>query len=135
MFTSSWLDVEKPSKSRKAGFSLEDYNELEDIYQWLDDVVSTYEMATVFSIGQTYEFREIKAVKITKDDNNPAFFIEANIHAREWISSATAVWLINEFLTTEDPEVREIVDSITWYIVPVANPDGNHSVMCMSCTR
>jgi murein tripeptide amidase MpaA len=58
------------------------------------------------------------------NQDNPAIFIEANIHAREWISSATAVWIINEILTTTDLEVKEVIDNITWYILPVTNPDG-----------
>lgn len=56
--------------------------------------------------------------------NNRAVFIEANIHAREWISSATASFVLNEFLRSTDPEVQEIASSVDWYIIIVANPDG-----------
>lgn len=69
---------------------------------------------------------------------NPAIFIEANIHAREWISSAAATWIINELLSSDDPTTREIANTIDWYILPVANPDGfifsHESVsLCKSC--
>lgn len=40
------------------------------------------------------------------------------------IFSATAIWMINEILTTSDTTIRSIVDSVTWYIVPVVNVDG-----------
>lgn len=59
-----------------------------------------------------------------KLQGNPAIFIEANFHAREWVSSATATWIINELITSTDPEVRAMANTVDWYIVPVANPDG-----------
>lgn len=112
-------------KNRKDGFALDRYNELEEIYQFVDDIqLENPETATVITIGESFEGRPLKVVKISTNDNNPAVFIEANIHAREWISSATAVWLINEFLTTTNVTVKEVIDSVTWYILPVTNPDG-----------
>lgn len=56
--------------------------------------------------------------------NNRAIFIEANIHAREWISSATVTWILNQFLHSTDPEIVYLSETVDWYIVPVANPDG-----------
>lgn len=119
------IDAEKPLKSRKfdEGF-FERYNELEEINLFLEEIAETHATASLFSIGFTYEGRSINGMKISTNENNAAIFIEANIHAREWISSATATWVINEILTNTDPEIRQIVDSITWYIIPVANPDG-----------
>lgn len=55
---------------------------------------------------------------------NRAIFVESNIHAREWISSATATWIINELLRSTDPAVLDIARNIDWHIVPMANPDG-----------
>jgi carboxypeptidase A2 len=119
------IDAEKPLKNRKSGFSLEIYNEMEDIYHFLNETQQNYsDKATLITIGESYEGRPLELMKISINENNPAIFIEANIHAREWISSATAVWIINEILTTTDPDVREIIDSVTWYILPVTNPDG-----------
>lgn len=56
--------------------------------------------------------------------NNRAIFIEANIHAREWIASATVTWILNQFLYSTDPEVQDIAENVDWYIIPVTNPDG-----------
>lgn len=50
--------------------------------------------------------------------------IEANIHAREWISSATATYVLNELLYSTDPEIMELAMNIDWHIIPVTNPDG-----------
>lgn len=50
--------------------------------------------------------------------------IEANIHAREWITSATATWLLNELLTSTHPDVQDLAQNIDWVIIPVFNVDG-----------
>lgn len=121
----SWLDTEKPLKQRKAGFSLDQYNQIDDVYQFLDEMAESYpDTASVFTVGESYEGRLIKGMKISTNEKNPAIFLEANIHAREWISSATAVWIINHVLTETDPEFKALIDSVNWYIVPITNPDG-----------
>lgn len=55
---------------------------------------------------------------------NRAIFIEANIHAREWIASATATYVLNQLLRSTDPAVVEMALNIDWYIIPVTNIDG-----------
>lgn len=121
----SAIDAEKPLKARKEGFALDRYNSLAEMYQFLDELVQTYsDRASIFNVGESFEGRMIKGVRIVTNESNPAIFIESNIHAREWISSATAIWIINEILTSTDSSVRSIVDSVNWYIVPVVNVDG-----------
>lgn len=101
------------------------YNSLDEIYQFIDGLAETYpDKVEVFTIGESFEGRPLKVLKILSSDDNPVVFIESNIHAREWITSATTLWMINEFLETIDAQIRETVDSITWYILPVMNPDG-----------
>uniref|UniRef100_A0A182PLQ5 Zinc carboxypeptidase A 1 n=1 Tax=Anopheles epiroticus TaxID=199890 RepID=A0A182PLQ5_9DIPT len=118
------IDQESPKRSRRA-FGWTEYQTLEDIYNWIDEKVNEFpSIMSVETIGQSYEDRDIKAVKISYKEGNPGIFIESNIHAREWITSATVTWLINEFLTSTAPEVRELAENYDWYIVPVANPDG-----------
>jgi carboxypeptidase A len=56
--------------------------------------------------------------------NNRAILIEANIHAREWISGATATYVLNELLRSTNAEIRDLADNVDWYIIPMANPDG-----------
>lgn len=55
---------------------------------------------------------------------NPTIFLESNIHAREWITSATATYLINELLNSTDPEINDLSENFDWVIVPVLNVDG-----------
>lgn len=55
---------------------------------------------------------------------NPTIFIESNIHAREWVTSATSTFILNEFLTSQDEDVRDLAENIDWVFVPVFNVDG-----------
>lgn len=83
----SLINGEKPEKIRKAGFALDRYNSLAEMYEFLDEMVQSYPAkASIFNVGESYEGRMIKGMKIVTSENNPAIFIEANIHAREWIS-------------------------------------------------
>ncbi|XP_017086458.2 zinc carboxypeptidase [Drosophila eugracilis] len=111
--------------SRDGSFGWTKYNTLDEIYAWLDEILASYPTVTErFVLGQSYEGRTIRGIKISYKSNNPGVFIESNIHAREWITSATATWLINEFLTSSDELVRDLAENHDWYIVPVLNVDG-----------
>jgi len=77
-----------------------------------------------FIVGQSYEGRTIRGIKISHKAGNPGIFIESNIHAREWITSASATWFINQLLTSEDADVRSLADNYDWHIIPVFNVDG-----------
>ncbi|XP_052871081.1 zinc carboxypeptidase-like [Anopheles cruzii] len=120
------IDEESPQKSRRA-FDWVNYHTMEDMYIWLNEqVTANPTILSVVSIGQSYEGREMIAVKLSYKTGNPGIFIESNIHAREWITSATVTWILNEFLTSVDPNVRELAENYDWYILPVVNPDGLH---------
>uniref|UniRef100_A0A336MR26 Zinc carboxypeptidase A 1 n=1 Tax=Culicoides sonorensis TaxID=179676 RepID=A0A336MR26_CULSO len=108
-----------------AGFEWTNYYPLEVIYEWLDSLVAQYpNIVTSFNVGKTYEGRDIKGVKVSYKPGNPGLFLESNIHAREWVTSASSTWILNQLLTSNDAEIRDIAENIDWYFVPVANPDG-----------
>lgn len=103
------------------------YHSLDEIYAWLDELAATYPtVVTISSMGNSFENREIKGVIINyKPSENPLIgMIEGTLHAREWISAATVTWIIREFLTSTDPEVRALAENFEWHIFPVVNPDG-----------
>lgn len=97
----------------------------------IDAAVAAHpDIATSFSIGQSYEGREIWAMKISDnvatDEDEPEVFINAQIHARERISGELAMYLI-DLLTSAygtDQRITDIVDSREIWIVPMVNPDG-----------
>ncbi|XP_062551929.1 zinc carboxypeptidase-like [Armigeres subalbatus] len=120
----SAIDNEQSNRAKRAAFGWEDYHTLDEIYAWLDDLDDQYDVLSVETIGHSYEGRELKVIKLSYKEGNPGIFVETNIHAREWITSATVTWILNELLTSESTAVRELAESYDWYIIPVANPDG-----------
>ncbi|CAG2250242.1 carboxypeptidase O-like [Mytilus edulis] len=56
----------------------------------------------------------------------PAILIDGGIHAREWISAAVVLNIINQLQNnpTKDPAIEKLVDMFDWYIIPVLNLDG-----------
>ena len=60
--------------------------------------------------GETYEGREMRVIEITKaGPGKPIAWIEAGIHAREWIASAVATYMINELVNNyeENKDIAE----------------------------
>lgn len=92
MNTLSWFDDERPPRKSKEGFGYDRYNTYEEIMNFLNETHQQFPtMTQIFSIGKSFEGRDLMAIKITKNENNPIIFIDANIHAREWIASATGL--------------------------------------------
>ncbi|XP_030555167.1 zinc carboxypeptidase A 1-like [Drosophila novamexicana] len=102
------------------------YYELDDTYAWLQSLAKQYpQIVTLIEGGKTYQGRSILGVKISKSGTEkPGIFIEAGIHAREWIAPAAATYIINQLLTSDVESVRQLGDNYNWYIFPHANPDG-----------
>ncbi|XP_055587008.1 zinc carboxypeptidase-like [Uranotaenia lowii] len=100
------------------------YFHLKTIYQWLDLLLSKYPFLTNISLGASYESNLIKGIKLSKKEGNTAVFVECGIHAREWIGPAVCTYLLNELLTSNVSEVRNLADNFDWFFFPVVNPDG-----------
>lgn len=121
------IDNENPPRSRFGSnvFDWTRYHDLVEIYAYLDKLAETYpDKVQVVVGGKTHEGREIKGVKLSFKENNPGIFIEGGIHAREWISPAVVTYVLNELLTSQDPQVRKLAEGNDWYVFPVFNPDG-----------
>ncbi|XP_033754889.1 carboxypeptidase B-like [Pecten maximus] len=114
----------------EADFEYNKYHRLTEIESWMKNITDTYsDKASLFEITKSYENRTINGIKIsTKNTPNPrpAFWMEGGIHAREWISPATVVYMTAQMLDTYDSDsaMKEFVDSYDWYILPVFNVDG-----------
>ncbi|CAG5004961.1 unnamed protein product [Parnassius apollo] len=101
------------------------YYDLDSINAWLEDLKDAYSnIVTLITGGQSYESRDIKGIKLSHGSGRRAIFIEGGIHSREWISPATVCYIINELLTSDDPETKAAAIDFDWYIFPVTNPDG-----------
>ena len=107
----------------------DDYNTYADIMQELDELVlrcpSGFTCAT-FSIGNSYEGRDTKGITISGGAGRTAVWLDATIHAREWLGTATHLkitrHLIEDYAT--DAEVQRLLNTYDFHLLPVVNPDG-----------
>lgn len=129
------IDLERvrstDGKSGRADPWFDDYHTFEEILVWLDEQSAICgSLCSTFDIGNSYEGRPLRVLKITGAPNScqqkPSIWIDANIHAREWIAPSTAMFitwgLIHEYAT--DPLIQSFRDTYDFYILTSVNPDG-----------
>jgi hypothetical protein len=84
-----------------------------------------------FSIGRSYQGRELWAVKISDnvnvDENEPEVYFDGGTHAREHMSVEMTLsimhWLVDGYGV--DPTITKLVDNREIWIVFNVNPDGS----------
>ncbi|KAJ8728570.1 hypothetical protein PYW07_006266 [Mythimna separata] len=107
--------------------SYDDYQRLETIYAYMAYIAAEYpKTTTLVTAANTFEGRPIRYMKISttnfKDKTKPVIFIEAGIHAREWLAPPMATWAIMKL--TENVTEPNLLNDFDWILMPVANPDG-----------
>lgn len=80
-------------------------------------------LVSVEEAGTSFEGRSIKTITINNKPGNAVVFLDAGIHAREWIAPATAMYAIQQ-LVEHASENQDVLGNLTWVIMPVVNPDG-----------
>ncbi|CAL8070156.1 unnamed protein product [Orchesella dallaii] len=121
------MNEEKVSTLQNGEITWDSYYRLADIHAWLETQASQHsDIANTFVIGKSTEGRDLLALNISKSGGGtkPVIFLDANIHAREWITSAVATYIINELLNNPDSEIQSWTDDFDWVVLPVLNPDG-----------
>ena len=97
---------------------------------WAGDALGDRMGIDVFSIGESYQGRDIWAAKISDnvhdDESEPEVLIDALHHAREHLTVeqalATLRWLTRDYAT--DGTVRSLVNGREIFIIFALNPDG-----------
>ncbi|CAH8601491.1 unnamed protein product [Schistosoma curassoni] len=97
------------------------YKSFSEIVQYLNQLSQTRPYMTVEDFGYTAEGRPMKGVTISSDSTRPIIWIDAGIHAREWIAPATALSIINKLMR---PSGQTLLKHFQFFIVPLMNPDG-----------
>jgi len=108
-----------------SSFDLKQYNTWAWIDAFLDTCAANHPTKVqLIDIGNTYEGRKMRAVRITTGlTNKPrAVFFNGGIHAREWVSPATVLYMMDKLLT--DPTNEYYLDRLDIYVLPVFNIDG-----------
>ncbi len=116
----------------KVDIAFDTYHEYDAMTAHLKALAKAYpSLCTLTSIAKTFRGRDVWFMTITNPDTGPAlekpgFYIDAQIHAEEHATSATALYACWYLLTHygSDAEVTRLVDNQVFYIIPRINPDG-----------
>lgn len=108
------------------------YYDHAEITAHLQALAAAYPKLTkLTSIATSFRGGTVRAMEITNSDTGPGhekpgFYIDAQIHAKEHATSATALYAIWYLLTIygTDPEVTRLLDQQVFCIIPRINPDG-----------
>ncbi|KAI5638987.1 zinc carboxypeptidase domain-containing protein [Phthorimaea operculella] len=119
--------METLARNGGRAFPYDNYQPLEVIYDYVDDIAKRFpDTVTLVEPAKSFEGRPIKYLKISttnfEDESKPIIFIDAGIHAREWITIPTATWAIHKL--TENITEPDLLERFDWIIMPVVNPDG-----------
>ncbi|CAG9540232.1 unnamed protein product [Cercopithifilaria johnstoni] len=114
----------------KVKYRFGDYGSYGDMLKYMRTIEFYYPHITkLVRIGVSHEGAPIEGLKIgypISDNSKRAFWIDGNIHAREWASSHTALYFINQLVSGfgNDPVITRYLKSLNIYIFPCLNPDG-----------
>jgi hypothetical protein len=103
------------------------YREME---AFLQEAAESYpSLVSLESLGQTPENREVYVVRVNDsqtgpDGQKPAYYVQGGIHAQEGAGVTVALTVLRTLLT--NPESRELLRRVTFYLVPCLNPDGSN---------
>ncbi|XP_059141012.1 carboxypeptidase B-like [Physella acuta] len=126
-------EEEVARKRELTGAKIDHYNyhTYNQIVNYLNELKNTYPSLIQLSNLNyiTHEGRVVYLVKMTGSAgaNKQAIIVETGIHAREWVTIATGLWVIEKLAmdyTANDATARLMLDKYDWYFIPVANPDG-----------
>ena len=102
------------------------YTELTNKLHHLNTIVP--EIVDVFSIGQSYQGREIWCVRLTNESASTAkteFYVVGAHHAREMISVESCLYFIDYIVAQAlGGDFKNLLTNSEIYIIPMLNPDG-----------
>ena len=82
----------------------------------------------LIDFGQTFESRSLKGISLQFNPRSTRnIWIDCGIHAREWITLATCIWIVEKLIEdyrNNDSIIRDLLDFWNVYIIPSLNPDG-----------
>jgi carboxypeptidase T len=109
----------------------EAYHTYAEMVHEVDAVAAAHpDIVRKFSIGRSYQGRELWAVKISDnvavDENEPEVLFDSNIHAREHITAEMDLYILR-MLTGgygKNQRITQLVNSREIFLIFMLNPDG-----------
>jgi len=120
-------DRSRPAQYDLSSFDYNAYHDFDEIDAWIDNVAAAYpDVASVYTVGQSYEGQVFRGLKFSRgSDSNPAFYINCGIHAREWITPASCLYITKYLVeAAQGSEEYSLLQDINIYLTPNSNPDG-----------
>jgi len=99
--------------------------------EFIDELAAQYpSLITVSEIGTSIEGRTIRAMTISGSGDpstKPALCFNSGAHSREWIAPMTLNYIAHQLVEGygNDQRITDLLDNLTFYIIPVIQPDGN----------
>lgn len=120
-----------PAERGVSAAAPEDYHTYAETLAAVAEAEAAYpDLVSSQVIGQSYEGRDIVAVKVSAnvavDEDEPEVLFTHNQHAREHLTVEMALYTLTE-LTSQygtDAEITGLLDSREIWLIPSANPDG-----------
>lgn len=105
------------------------YHSFSTMYKYIHCIRMRHpEQARLLEIGQSVEGRPLNVVhlpRLNQAGENRAIWIDAGMHAREWITAPVALYLLYQLVEESQNEMsRSIRQNYDIYILPMVNPDG-----------
>jgi len=116
-------ETKKAYQKYDGKINFDQYYSHDDLNAYIEDLAAqNADFLSVTSIGKSVEGRDMKVLHITKaGPGKPNIWIEAGIHAREWISPAMCTYIIDSLMNND---VDDFKSQLNFHILPSANPDG-----------
>ena len=113
------------------------YYQLDEIAAALKALQAAYpELAVLEEIGKSDEGRSIYAMTVNNPKtgaplDKPGIYIDGNMHGNEIQGGDISLYLLDYLLGNygRNKEIKELVDRICFYVVPVVNVDGRYHFM------
>ena len=108
------------------------YPLFDEVVQRLQELAAEHRnIASLSSIGNTVEGRDLWVMEITNPDtgpgqHKPGVWVDGNMHAGEVNGRRLTMYLIERLLASygNDPDVTRLVDTRTFYVLPMFDADG-----------
>jgi len=121
------VEAKDLAASRIEGKVVNTYPRYADLVAWINSVAAANSYASIYSAGKSNQGRDLPVLKIRIGNPTRRIWFDCGIHAREWISPATCVSLIDKFTTDYNNGVAEVVSLLNTFelhFLPLLNPDG-----------
>ena len=116
------IDSQRVARETMRESSLErkfddEYHTLDEIWAQMQTLANAHDIASyVDSIGTSHQGRKIPVLRFGGSQSTLSFWIQGGMHAREWISPATVMSVVEQLLTSTDPAIQALLQQIEFVV-------------------